>query len=224
MQFVKKYWWKIITVILMSWVIVGGLVYPIPDLPVLNESARNLFFHVPMWYVMLICFFTSTVYAVLYLNNPKEHYDAISLSLIKVGLLFGVMGLTTGMLWASGTWGSPWNNDPKQVGSALTLLTYAAYLVLRNTVRDKNKAPKLAAVYNVFALALIIPLLYIIPSRLEGLHPGSVEDDVLAAMKGQASSFKAVSLPAFLGWVMLGLWIFDIRYRIEKLIMKRNEI
>ncbi len=223
MDFLKKYWWKVLTVILLSWTVIGGLLVPVPDLPVLNESSRNLFFHVPMWYVMLTAFLVSAISAILFLKTEKEKYDQISVTFIQVGLTFGCMGLVTGMIWASGTWGKPWNNDPKQVGSALTLFTYMAYMVLRNSIKNKNQIGRIAAVYNIFAIALIIPLLYIIPARLEGLHPGSAEDDLLATLRDQSADFRIVFLPAIIGWIMLGVWIFNINFRINKLEAK-NEI
>ncbi len=224
MYFLKKYWWKIICTGLLAWVITAGLLIPVPDIPLLEESARNLFYHVPMWSIMQISFLLSAVFAILYLKSQNRKYDVISTTFVEVGFYFGCLGLFTGMIWASGTWGKPFPKDPKTIGAALTLLAYAAYLVLRTSIKDKNQVARISAVYNIFALALIVPALYIIPARLPGLHPGSAEDDTLAALRDQSGSFRHVFYPALIGWVLLGLWVFDVRYRIKKLIIKKNEI
>ncbi len=195
----------------------GGLLTPVPNLPLLNESARNLFFHVPMWQAMQMCFFLSAVFAIVYLKKEDSKFDLISTTFVETGFYFGVMGLFTGMFWASGTWGKAYPDDPKIWGATLTLFAYAAYLILRISIKNKKQVARIAAVYNIFALALIVPALYIIPARMPGLHPGSAEDETLSALRGQADVFKHVFYPAMLGWVLVSLWLFDIRYRTKKL-------
>ncbi len=211
-----KYWWKILTTIILAYVIVVGILIKIPYLPKLKESIRNLFYHVPMWYVMLFCFLMSVIYSILYLRKNHLKYDVISNEFVVVGLWFGALGMVTGMEWAYIQWGAPWSNDPKQVGAALTLLIYLAYTILRSSLPDADKRGRLSAVYNIFSFALLIPLVYIIPSHLASLHPGS-DNKPFEALKTQDHMLRYVSLPAMLGWIMLGLWIFDIRLRLKKI-------
>ncbi|MBK7689973.1 MAG: cytochrome c biogenesis protein CcsA [Bacteroidetes bacterium] len=211
-----KYWWKIVATVILLYVIVAGILIEIPYLPKLKESIRNLFYHVPMWYVMLFSFLMSVIYSVLYLRSNKLKHDIISNEFVIVGLCFGSLGMLTGMEWAYIQWGAPWSNDPKQVGAALTLLIYLAYTILRNSLPDPDKRARLASVYNIFSFALLIPLVYIIPSHLASLHPGS-DNKPFEALKTQDSLLRYVSIPAMLGWILLGLWIFDIRLRIKKI-------
>ncbi len=212
----KKYWWKILCVIILLYVVTMGILIEIPYLPKLKESIRNLFYHVPMWYVMLFSFFMSFIYSIIYLSKSTIKYDVISNEFVNTGIWFGCFGMVTGMEWASIQWGQPWSNDPKQIGAALTLLIYFAYSILRNSIKEEDKKARLSAVYNVFSFALIIPLVYIVPAHFASLHPGA-DNKPFEALKTQDNLLKLVSLPAMLGWILLGLWIFDIRYRIRKL-------
>jgi heme exporter protein C len=212
----KKYWWKIACTLILFYVVTMGFLLPIPYLPKLKESVRNLFFHVPMWYIMLLSFLISVIYSILYLRKNEIKFDSYSTQFIETGLGFGFLGIITGMEWANIQWGSPWNNDPKQVGAALTLLIYCAYMVLRNSVKDQDKQARLASVYNIFSFAIIIPLIYIIPSHFASLHPGS-DNKPFEALKTQDHLLKWVSIPAFIGWVLFGLWMTDINIRIKKL-------
>ena len=212
----KKYWWKILCVIILLYVVTMGILIEIPYLPKLKESIRNLFYHVPMWYVMLFSFFMSFIYSIIYLSKSTIKYDVISNEFVNTGIWFGCFGMVTGMEWASIQWGQPWSNDPKQIGAALTLLIYFAYSILRNSIKEEDKKARLAAVYNVFSFALIIPLVYIVPAHFASLHPGA-DNKPFEALKTQDNLLKLVSLPAMLGWILLGLWVFDIRYRIRKL-------
>lgn len=217
----KKYWWKILCAALLLYTVVAGMLLEIPYLPKLKESIRNLFYHVPMWYVMLVSFLMSMIYAIVYLSKQDQKYDVISNEFVNTGIWFGCFGMVTGMEWANIQWGSPWSNDPKQIGAALTLLIYFAYAILRNSMAGNDKKARIAAVYNVFSFALIIPLVYLVPAHFASLHPGS-DNKPFEALKTQDHHLIYVSIPAMLGWTLLGFWIFDIRYRIRKLQLKKE--
>lgn len=216
-----KYWWKILCVLILLYVIEMGILIEIPYLPKLKESIRNLFYHVPMWYVMLFSFLMSFIYAIVYLRKNDEKYDIMSQEFVNTGIWFGCFGMVTGMEWAYIQWGAPWSNDPKQVGAALTLLIYFAYSVLRNSVKEEDKRARLAAVYNIFSFALVIPLVYLVPAHFASLHPGS-DNKPFEALKTQDHMLRYVSLPAMVGWILLGLWVFDIRYRTRKIQLKQS--
>ena len=65
----KAYWWKLLTVILLIYTVIGGFLMPAPRLPILNETIRILHFHVPMWFGMIIMFLVSVFYAIKYLST-----------------------------------------------------------------------------------------------------------------------------------------------------------
>ena len=68
----KGLWWKILTIVLVLYVIIGGLLFPVPRLPILNETIRNLYFHVPMWFGMMILLLASVVSSIQYLAKPLK--------------------------------------------------------------------------------------------------------------------------------------------------------
>ena len=164
---VRQSWWKILCVALLAYVIIGGLLLPVPARFILNETVRNLYFHVPMWFSMILLFSISFGYALAYLRTGKIKYDIKSVSYIKIGVLFSILGMVTGMEWAEYTWGEPWSNDPKQLATAVCMLMYFAYLILRGGMKDEEKRAKISAVYNVFSFALMIPLLFILPRMVD---------------------------------------------------------
>jgi len=86
---------------------------------------------------------------VRYLLFQQFTDDTQAQSLGLVGLLFGFLGLVTGMVWAQFTWGAWWSGDPKQNASAVGLLLYLAYMVLRSSFEDAQRRARMAAVYNV---------------------------------------------------------------------------
>ena len=166
-------WWKILATILVAYAIIGGLMMPVPRLNILNETIRNLYFHVPMWFGMIILFAVSAVYAVKYLRGGKMENDIRSVQFLKIGVLFSILGMITGMEWAQFTWGQAWSNDPKQLATAVCMLSYFAYLMLRSGMKDEEKRARISAVYNIFAFALLIPLLFVLPRLVDSLHPSN---------------------------------------------------
>src|SRR5690606_2004565 len=122
---------KISAIVLLLYVHIGGLLFAVPRLDILNETIRALYFHVPLWFGMILLFVLSVYHAIRYLLKPEIESDRKSVEYANVGLLFGILGIVTGMLWANYTWGSFWHGDPKQNGAAIALLVYLAYFVLR---------------------------------------------------------------------------------------------
>ena len=155
-----KTWLKITAVLLVVYVHVGGLLFEVPRLNILNETVRALYFHVPMWFGMVLLFLVSVFYSILYLRKPSRALDIKSMEYANVGLTFGILGMITGMLWANFTWGTPWHGDPKQNGAAIALLVYLAYFILRGSIQNEEQKARLSAVYNVFAFAAMIPLIF----------------------------------------------------------------
>lgn len=211
-----KNWWKVLSVILLLYVMLAGLLFPVPRLNIVNETIRALYFHVPMWFAMVILYLTSLVYAVKYLIKPVKLNDIASETFAHTGTVLGILGIITGMLWANYTWGSPWHGDPKQNGAAVALLVYLAYFVLRGSLKDEEQKARLGAVYNIFAFAAMIPLIFIIPRMTSSMHPGSGGNPGFNVYDLD-SNMRLVFYPAVAGWILLGVWMASLRIRLKKI-------
>ena len=217
---IKKFWWKLLSAGLLIYTFIAGFLIKVPHIGNLYGSIRNFFFHVPMWFGMMVLFIVSVIYAIKYLRNPTIQADIYSREYAKTGIVFGTLGLITGSIWANYTWGEAWSNDPKQLLAAIALLIYAAYFILRNSIPDMDKRAKLGAVYNVFACAMLFPTLWIIPRMVESLHPGGkgVEGNPgMGGGKDLDATMRTVFWPAVIGWTLLGVWITTLRIRLELL-------
>ena len=147
----KKAWWKILAILLVGYTITAGLLADVPRLPILNETVRVLLFHVPMWFGMIALFTVSTVYSIKHLMNPLVKHDTYAIEFANTGMLFGILGILSGSLWARFTWGAFWTNDPKLNGAAIAMLIYAAYFILRGSFSDEQQRSRISAIYNIFA-------------------------------------------------------------------------
>jgi heme exporter protein C len=208
-------WWKYLTIALLLYTVVMGFLGHVPRLAILNETERNLYFHVPMWFGMTIILLASVVNSVRYLRNPSPRLDILAHESAKTGILLGVLGLLTGSLWARYTWGTWWTTDVKLNGAAVTMLIYAAYLVLRGSVSDEQQRARLSAIYNIFAFSAAIPLLFIMPRLAEAsLHPGMGGNPGFSKYDLD-SAMRLVFYPAVIGWTLLGVWITEVACRLS---------
>jgi heme exporter protein C len=207
-------WWKILCIVLLLYTLIAGFLGAVPAIPILHETIRNLYFHVAMWFSMMILFIVSVIYSIKYLRSNDQLFDIYALEYAKAGIVFGCLGLLTGSEWAGFTWGAFWSNDPKQLGAVVALLIYLAYLVLRNSMTDMDKRARIGAVYNIFAFAMLFPTLWIIPRMVESLHPGGMGSN--PAFDNIDSGMRLIFWPAAVpGWTLLGVWIATLRIRLQ---------
>ena len=210
----KKSWWKILTVFILFYVIFQGLLGPVPRQPILNETIRNLYFHVTMWFSMITMLLVSMVYAVRFLKSNRINDDDKSALFAKTGIMFGIMGCLTGSLWANFTWGDPWPNDPKLNSAAVGMLIYFAYLLLRSSFEDEQRRARISAVYNIFAFAVFLPLIFVLPRLTDSLHPGNGGNPGFSSYDLDRN-MRMVFYPAIIGWILLATWITTLRYRLR---------
>ena len=223
MKFIYQTWWKVLAVALIFYTLIGGFLIQVPRLPIMHETIRNTYFHVPMWIAMFTVFTISVIYSIKYLNSGKEEHDLIAVECANTGLFFFALGLVTGMLWAKYTWGEYWSNDPKQNSAAIAFLLYCAYSVLRNSIDEEQKRAKISAIYNIFAFPIMIVLIMVLPRLTDSLHPGNGGNPAFGKLD-MDNHMRIVLYPAFIAWALIAVWIATLRYRIRIIEYKKNAI
>jgi len=193
---------------------------------ILVETIRSLYYHVPLWFAMAMIFMIAVVFSILNLYKPSIKNDSFAVGFTEVGVLLGILGTVTGAIWAKNTWGQYWSWDIKQNMSAIAIMVYLAYFVLRGSFEDREKSARISAVYNIFAFASLIPLLYIIPRLTESLHPGNGGNPGMGG-EDLDNTMKYFLYPAFIGWFLLSMWMANIRSRFlilkDKMMLRFNQ-
>ena len=192
----------------------AGMTFPYRN--ILSETIRNTYYHVPYWFAMMIIFVISMVYSIRYLSSNNPEFDRKAAAFTNVGVLYGILGLITGAIWAKYTWGSYWSFDIKQNMAAVSMLVYLAYFVLRASFEDDEKKARISGVYNIFAFASLIPLLFVIPRLTDSLHPGNGGNPGFGG-EDLDNTMRMILYPAVIGWILLGTWMANLLYRMEAL-------
>jgi heme exporter protein C len=212
----RKNWWKFLAAGLLLYSVIFGLIGEVPRQPILNETIRNVYFHVPMWFGMMALMISSLTYSIKYLRQGQIQDDVYAVEYANVAIVFGVLGFITGSLWGNYTWGDPLPKDPKIIAVEVGLLIYSAYFVLRGSFEDEQKKARLSAVYNIFAFASFMPLVWILPRLTDSLHPGNGGNPAFGKYD-MDSNMRMVFYPAILAWILVGVWIASLRIRIKLL-------
>jgi heme exporter protein C len=220
---VKRY--VVIRNLVLVWVtgvLLAGFLVDIPRINILEHTARNLYFHVPMWFTMMAATIVSAWHSAGLLRSDDLVRDVRALQAARIAVVFGLLGLVTGMLWARFTWYVDadiwWNFDPRQTFAALQLLIYGAYFVLRSAIDEPLRRARIAAVYNLFAVVTVPFLLYVLPRQMQSLHPGA--DGNPAFSEITAPVMRLVFYPAIIGFIGLFWVLYTQRVR-TALVKKR---
>jgi heme exporter protein C len=199
-------------------VVLGGFLLTFPRVDdILAQTARNLFFHVPMWFTMMAAAAVSAWHAGQYLRSGDITRDVRSAEAARLVLLFGALGLLTGMIWARFTWyegtGLWWNNDPKQAMAAVAVLIYVSYFILRSAFDGERLRARIAASYNLFAAVTVPFLLYVLPRQMASLHPGAEGSPAFSDITHPL--MRVVFYPACLLFIALFWVLYTQRVRLS---------
>jgi|SRR5215831_14604881 len=177
----------------------------------IGESSRIVFFHVPCAWTATLAFLVAAGYSAAYLVKRNRWYDDVAAAAVRLGLLFAVLALITGSLFAKIMWGAYWNWDPRESSFLLLIFLYAAYLFLRAAVDDPERRAAMSAAYALFAAVLMPFLTFIAPRITASLHPQTVINPQGKILMDTPT--KAVFFGGLLGFSALFLWMLSIDSR-----------
>jgi heme exporter protein C len=206
---------KLLLLPYMTAIILGAFLWPAPAQGFIGESSRIVFFHVPCAWTSALAFLVAAGFSAAYLARRNPQHDAIAVAAVRLGLLFAVLALVTGSLFAKIMWGSYWNWDPRESSFLLLIFLYAACLFLRAAVEDPERRARMSAAYALFAAVLMPFLFFVAPRVTASLHPQTVinpQGKIL--MDGPT---KAVFFGAMIGFSALFLWMLSLDARAARL-------
>jgi len=210
-----KNWYKIAAVILILYTIIFGMLGVVPRLAILNETIRNLYYHVPLWWAMMFQMGVSLYYSAKYLKGENKKDEQFAYNAAFVGILLSIPGLITGSLWAKYTWGTWWTfQDPKLNGVAIGILIYVIYFILRASIIQEMTRARVSSVFNIFAFVMFMLFIMVFPRLTDSLHPGNGGNPAFGKYDLD-NNMRLIFYPAVIGWMCFSGWILNILNRIS---------
>lgn len=119
---------------------------------------KIFYVHVPVAIVTLIAYVVGAVFAALHLKmrDRTSKWDLRSYVVIHIALIFNVLGLLTGAIWAKASWGHWWVwDEPTLVSYLIVFLLFATYQPLRFSIEDPERQARYASVFAIMAGAFV---------------------------------------------------------------------
>jgi heme exporter protein C len=211
-------WLKLLLLPFMGATIAVAFLWPSPAAGFIGESSRIVFFHVPCAWVASLAFLVAAAYSIAYLAKGNPWHDDLAAGAVRIGVLFALLALLTGSLFAKIMWGSYWNWDPRESSFLLLLFLYGAYLFLRAAIDDPVRRGRISAAYALFAAVLMPFLVFVAPRVTSSLHPQTVinpQGKIL--MDGPT---KAVFFAGLAGFTGIFVWMLSLDARSSRLARK----
>ncbi len=141
------------------------------DASSMGFSQKIFYFHAPIAETSLVAFGVAFVAAIMYLRSQDLKWDRLGYVCVRLGLLFAILVMITGMIWGKASWGVWWAWEPRLTTFLLVCFLYAAYWVLRSVVDEEQRRATYAAVFAIIAF-IDVPITWFATRLLpEGLHP-----------------------------------------------------
>ncbi len=141
------------------------------DASSMGFSQKILYYHAPIAAAGLVAYGVAFVAAILYLRSQDLKWDRLGYVSVRIGLLFSVLVMATGMIWGKAAWGAWWAWEPRLTTFLIACLLYAAYFVLRSSVDEEERRATYSALFAIIAF-IDVPITFMATRLLpEGLHP-----------------------------------------------------
>jgi heme exporter protein C len=109
----------------------------------------------------------------LYLWLHDRRLDLFAEASAEVGVMFSVVMLTTGPIWAKPIWGTWWTWDARLTLTLFLFFLFVGYLALRAAVHDPDERARFSAVLGIMGLVLV-PFIHLSVYLFRTLHPQPV--------------------------------------------------
>ena len=186
-----------------------------------GDVQRIMYLHLPSILTAYLSFFLVFIGSCLYLWKREKRDDNLAHSAAELGVLFTALTIIEGSIWGKPTWGVWWTWDARLTLTAILLLIYSGYLMLRSLIDDEDRAALSGAILGIIGF-LDIPLIHMSVYWWRTLHqpPSILRPDKLPWENVHPAMLTALAIN-FVGFLLLYFYLLSLRLRLGEV---RSEI
>ncbi|GBC98229.1 Heme exporter protein C [bacterium HR17] len=177
-----------------------------------GHIAKIVFVHVPLAIVAFTAFVASAGFGVAFLRTRAARWDALGAATVEVAWLYAVLATATGAWFSRLAWGAWWHWDPRQTTMFMVLLTYTAYLLVREAVDEERRAA-VSAVYAILGAVATLLLYWVVP-YLPSVQKVSLHPSGIIARGGLDAPYRITLLFSLLGMGLLFVELVRVRAKL----------
>lgn len=151
-------------------VALGMVLFYAPREAVMGEVQRVFYFHVSAGWVGAIAFLVTAIAGALYLWRSDRTWDRVAVASVEIGVIFTLINIVSGSIWARPVWNTWWTWDPRLVTATIMELIYIAYLMLRQGIEDPERRARFGSVYGIVGF-ISVPITFLSIRLLRTIHP-----------------------------------------------------
>jgi heme exporter protein C len=193
----------IITIILV-FAAIGMVFFYAPLEKVMGYVQKVFYFHVASAWVGMVSFMVAAITGGIYLRTSDKKWDVISYASVEIGIVFAIIAIAMGSIWARPIWNTWWTWDPRLTTTSIMTLIYIAYLMLRQGIDDPDRRARFGAVYVILGV-LSVPLTFLSIRIFRTIHP-------VVIGKASAASAAFDMAPRMLQTFLFSLLVFSILF------------
>ena len=137
---------------------------------VMGLVQKVFYYHVATAWVGMMGFGVAMVAGVAYLRTGNRKWDIVGLAAVEISMVFLLITILMGSIWARPIWNSWWTWDPRLTTATIMELVYAAYLMLRQGIEDPDRRARFGAVYAILGF-ISVPLTFMSIRIFRTIHP-----------------------------------------------------
>ncbi len=141
-----------------------------PREAVMGEVQRVFYFHVSAGWVGALAFLVTALSGAIYLVRGNRRWDTLAVASVEIGVVFTLVNIVSGSIWARPIWNTWWTWDPRLVTATVMELVYLAYLMLRQGIDDPDRRARFGGVYGILGF-LSVPLTFLSIRIFRTIHP-----------------------------------------------------
>ncbi|HSM24417.1 MAG TPA: cytochrome c biogenesis protein CcsA [Anaerolineaceae bacterium] len=137
---------------------------------VMGAVQKVFYFHVAAGWVGMLSFLLAALAGIFFLVTKKKNWDFVGVAAVEIGIVFILINIITGSIWARPIWNTWWTWDPRLTTATIMELVYIAYLMLRQGIEDPDRRARFGAVYAIVGF-LSVPLTFFSIRIFRTIHP-----------------------------------------------------
>ena len=198
-----------------------GLILAPPDAD-MGDVQRIMYLHIPSILTAYLSFFIVFVGSCLYLWKREPRDDILAYSAVEIGVLFTALTIVEGSIWGRPTWGVWWAWDARLTLTAILLLIFVGYLMLRSLIEDENRGAVSGAVVGIIGF-LDIPLIHMSVYWWRTLHqPPSILRPDKAPWENIHPALLIALMVNLVAFILLYFYLLSLRIRLGELRNKKR--
>ena len=128
----------------------------LPDDALQGPIYRIMFFHIPAAITGMLGYFVALTLSILYLKSGNFRYDSLAASVVEVSVVFSVVNIVTGSIWARVIWGIWWTWDYRLTSALVCVLIFSAYVMMRRAIDEPTQRARLSAALCIFGCVDVV--------------------------------------------------------------------